>query len=403
MALKGVTILDLTRVLAGPFCTQLMGDYGAKVIKIERPGGGDETRTWGPPFVNGDAVYFLSVNRQKESVCVDMKQRRGRQIIRDLAAQCDVVVHNFVPGKEASLGVDYDTLKSVNKSLVYCSLSGFGNAEGPYRQRPAYDVVVSGIAGLLASTGDAQRVAKPGVAVTDILTGLLASSAIGAALFERERNGGRGQRVDASLFETQLACMANLSANWLVAAKDSQRWGTAHESIVPYQAFRSNDSPHADDIVFGALNDEQFSRLCRALFDDGDAAGDPRFATNALRVEHRAELVDIVQRQCSKLSRAALLGRLQDASLPCGPVNSMAEALQDEHAAAIGMVARTLPHPKHGELPHVRCPVTFSEHSPAPRSKPPPLLGEHTRSVLANMLNYSDEHIDHLYKNRIVE
>uniref|UniRef100_A0A182UFH8 Uncharacterized protein n=1 Tax=Anopheles melas TaxID=34690 RepID=A0A182UFH8_9DIPT len=317
--LEGIRILDLTRIVAGPYCTMVLGDLGAEVYKIERPYEGDESRKWGPPFMRNstDSVYFMAANRNKKSVCVNLKT--GREVIYELAKKCDVLVENYVPGKLDSLGLGYETLKSIAPSLVYCSITGFGT-EGLYKAKPGYDVIAASMGGLLHITGSEDGPpAKVGIAITDIATGLYAHGAILAALLQRYRTG-RGQKIDVNLFSTQVACLINVASNYLNAGKEAKRWGTAHESIVPYEAFETKTGY----ITLGCGSDAQFVSLCR-LLGVAELAQDERFASNRTRVSHRKELIAILSDILKSKSSSDWMRIFEGASFPVGPINSMKE------------------------------------------------------------------------------
>uniref|UniRef100_F7BY51 Succinyl-CoA:glutarate CoA-transferase n=1 Tax=Monodelphis domestica TaxID=13616 RepID=F7BY51_MONDO len=321
--LDGVKILDLTRVLAGPFSTMNLGDLGAEVIKVERPGAGDDTRTWGPPFVGLESIYFLSVNRNKKSISVNIKHPKGRQIIRELAAVCDVLVENYVPGKLSEMGLGYEDLKEVAPHIIYCSITGYGQT-GPMSARAGYDAVASAISGLLHITGpeDGDPV-RPGVAMTDLATGLFATGSILAGLLQRHRTG-RGLHIDCNLLSSQVACLSHVAANYLIAGREAKRWGTAHGSIVPYQAFRTKDGY----LVVGAGNDQHFVTMCKVL-NLPSLLGDSRYRTNALRVQNRAELVALLSARFAEEMTRTWLSRFEGSGIPYGPINSMQEVFAE--------------------------------------------------------------------------
>ncbi len=381
--LKGVRVLDLTRVLAGPFMTQLLGDYGADVIKIERPGHGDDTRKWGPPFVKDaagrdttESAYYLSCNRNKRSVALDISGRRGAQAVRELAREADVFVENFRPGGLAKYGLDWPALKRINPALIYCSITGFGHT-GPNRDRPGYDIMIQGFGGLMSITGEpGGEPMKTGVAIADIMCGMYAATAILAALHHREKTG-EGQHIDIALADTQMAWLANQGMNCLISGKNPPRLGNAHPNIVPYQVFACADG----HVIVAVGNDAQFARFCEA-FGIAELAEDPRFATNAARVANRAELIPLLRAVLARRPRKEALSRLEEAEVPCGPVNTIAEAFATDQAAAREMIV-SMPHPlaASGEVPLIGNPVKFSE-TPVTYRRPPPLCGEHTGEVL---------------------
>eukprot|EP01137_Pigoraptor_chileana_P014969 Opistho-2@70279 len=388
--LSGIRVVDLTRVLAGPFCTMQLGDLGADVIKIELPQTGDDTRAWGPPFVHGESAYFLCVNRNKRSITVNLKSPEGVQIVRDLVAKSDVLVENYLPGKLASMGLGYETLSKVNPKLVYCSITGYGPT-GPYKDRAGYDVIAAGMGGLMHITGpeDGSPV-KVGVAITDMATGLYAHGAIMAALFARTRTG-KGQKIDCSLLETQIAVLANIGSNYLIAGSESRRWGSAHESIVPYSGFPTSDG----HVIVGAVNNRQFVALCD-LLGMPHLSKDPRYIENRDRVKHRKELTATLDAAFRKHTTEEWLGRLRRSGLAHGPINTVAQAHNDPQVLHREMV-REIEHPTAGSIKVAGIPVKYSETKPTIR-RPPPLLGQHTDEVLASVTGYDAARIAHLHK-----
>lgn len=393
--LNGIRVLDLTRIVAGPFCTMILSDLGADIIKVERPKSGDESRRWGPPFLNNstDSVYFMAANRNKRSVCIDLK--RGHDIVADLATHCDVLVENYIPGKLETFNLGYEQLSKRSPSLIYCSISGYGNT-GPYAKRPGYDVIAASMGGLLHITGEeGGQPAKVGVAVTDIATGLYAHGAILAALYQRQRTGF-GQKIDANLLSTQVASLINVASNYLNAGREAKRWGTAHESIVPYESFKTTTGY----LTVGAGSDVQFQALCQFL-QMQDLATDPRFVTNTKRVEHRTELVDILKDIFIRHSTDYWMDCLAKAPFPFGPVNNMAQVFSDPHIEAIGLV-KELQHPDAGTVKVVGPPVTYSHALNTARTAPP-TLGQHTDEVLQELLGYTPEHIHSLKKSHIIQ
>jgi crotonobetainyl-CoA:carnitine CoA-transferase CaiB-like acyl-CoA transferase len=371
--LAGLRVLDLSRVLAGPLCTMVLGDLGADVIKVERPGTGDDTRTWGPPWAEGpagrEAAYYLCVNRNKRSLAADLKTDEGREIVRRLAADADVLVENFAPGTLERCGLGYDALAAANPRLVWCTISGYGSA-GPEAGRPGYDFAVQARAGWMAITGEPEGAPmKVGVAVVDVLTGQNAAIAILAALRERE-GGGRGQRVEVTLFDSAVAGLINVAQAALVTGREPARWGNAHVTIVPYQAFDAADRP----FIVAVGNDGQWRKLCVAIGADVLGA-DPRFATNPGRVEHRAEVVDPLADIFRTRAAAEWLGLLEAAGVPCSPVQSVREALADPVLAERGPWAAS--GHTYGDVATVPSPFCFSR-TPASLRRPPPALGQHT-------------------------
>jgi len=403
--LEGIRALDLTRVLAGPWATQNLADLGAEVIKIERPGQGDDTRKWGPPFVRdregrdtADAAYFMAANRGKKSVTLDIASAEGQEIARRLAAASDVVVENFKVGDLARYGLDYARLRQGHEGLVYCSITGFGQ-DGPYRDRPGYDFMIQGLGGLMSVTGERDDLAgggpqKVGVAVADLFTGMYATSAIVAALFHRERTG-EGQHIDLALLDAQVAMLANLSAAYLASGRVPGRMGNAHQAIVPYQVFRAADG----FLIVAVGNDGQFARFCEVA-GLAALATDPRFATNPARVAHRDELVAVIAGRLATRPAAEWLAALEAAQVPCGPINDLAQVFADPQVRHRGMVA-TLPHAAAGEVRVVANPVRFSA-TPARSERAPPRLGEHTDEVLGGLLGLPAAALEDLRARRVI-
>ncbi len=388
LPLKGYRVLDLSRILAGPYCTMILGDQGAEVIKIERPGTGDDTRTWGPPFAAGESAYYLCCNRNKRSVVVDLRQPAGKELIRELAKVSDVLVENFTPGLMKEFGLDYETLRKLNPKLVYASVTAYGQ-DGPYRDRPGYDMVLSAVGGLMGITGEREgNPCKVGVAITDVLTGVYASSAIISALLWWERSG-RGQYLDISLLDIQVAGLANIASNYLVANQEATRWGTAHQSIVPYQVFHTKDRP----ISIAVANQKLWINFCKAA-GKKEWLDDPRFESNPKRVENRDILLPLVEKLFAGRTCDEWMDLLVRAAVPCGPVNDMKHLFADPQVVHRGMIAE-VPHPTIGTLRLAGVPIKCSETTGAIRL-PPPLLGEHTDEVLSGVLGYSRERIDAL-------
>ena len=392
VALEGIRVLDLSRVLAGPWASQLLADYGAEVIKIERPGKGDDTREWGPPWLRDregretrESAYFLSTNRNKRSVTVNLASPAGQGIVRELAARSDVLIENFRVGALARFGLDAASLRADNPGLVYCSISAYGQ-QGPRAGEAGYDAMIQASAGLMSLTGDADGPPqKTGVAVSDLMAGMYAASAILAALFAR-RDGGEGQVIDVPLYDTQLAWLANQAMNYLVSGDVPSRHGNGHPNIVPYQAFATRDGY----LVLAVGNDGQFA-ACAECLGLADLATDPRFASNAARVRHRDELVPRIAERIAAGSTAEWLERFGALGIPCGPVNDLEQAFADPQVGARGLLAR-LPHPLAGDVPGVAHPVRLSA-TPARAVRAAPLLGEHTDEVLSRVLGYGDERI----------
>jgi len=396
--------LELARVLAGPWAAQTLADLGASVIKVEKPGEGDDTRQWGPPWAKGPdgrptrvSGYFLSTNRGKRSVTIDFTRPEGQRLVQDLARRCDVVIENFRVGGLAKYGLDYPALKAINPGLVYCSITGFGQT-GPYRHRPGYDFMIQGMGGLMSFTGEADGrpgagPMKVGVAVADIFTGLYATIAILGALAHRERTG-EGQQIDLALLDSQVAVLANQALNYLVSGVSPVRLGNAHPNIVPYQAFPTADG----HLILAVANDGQFAKFCEAA-GRPELARDERFATNEARVEHRDELAAIVADIISAKTSAHWLKVLEH-SVPCGPINTLAQVFADPQVQARGMQLE-LPHPIAGSVPSVANPIKYSATPLVFESAPPP-LGAHTREVLREDLGLSIEEIDRLREAGVI-
>jgi formyl-CoA transferase len=395
LPLKGYRVLDVSRILAGPFCTMILGDQGADVIKVERPGVGDDTRTWGPPFSGGESAYYLCCNRNKRSIVIDLKEPAGQDLIRELAAVSDVFVENFTPGLTKRFGLDYETLRGINPRLVYASITAYGQ-DGPYRNRPGYDMVLSAVGGLMYITGEQDGPpCKVGVAITDVLTGVYASGAITSALLWRERSG-RGQYLDVCLLDAQVSGLANIASNYLVAGKEAKRWGTAHESIIPYQVFQTKDRP----IAIAVANQKLWGNFCK-LVGKEEWTGDPRFETNAKRVENRGVLLPLIEELFAERTCDEWMELLVGGAIPCGPVNDMQHLFTDPQIRHRGMIAE-VPHPTIGTLRMTGIPIKYSE-TPGTVRRHPPLLGEHTDEVLADALGYVPEKIESLKRANVIE
>ncbi len=387
-ALEHLRVLDLTRVLAGPWCTQLLADLGADVVKIERPGSGDDTRAWGPPYLSdptgrdtSEAAYYLSANRGKRSVTVDISKPEGQQLVRRLAEAADVVVENYKVGQLAKYGLDYARLSEVNPRLIYCSITGFGQ-DGPYKDRAGYDFIIQAMGGFMSITGERDDLPgggpqKAGVAVSDLMTGMYSTVAILAAVAQRSRSGV-GQYIDMALFDTMIAMLANMNMNYLTTGKAPGRAGNAHQNIVPYQVFAAADG----HVVIAVGNDSQYAKFCE-IAGRPDLAADPRFASNAGRVRNRAALVPLLEAIVRDRPAAFWAEKLEAAGVPCGPINSIAQALGDPQAVARG-IRVDLPHPVGGTVPLVGMPIRMSGSSPN-YERPPPLLGQHTDEVLREL------------------
>ncbi|MFH1891384.1 MAG: CaiB/BaiF CoA-transferase family protein, partial [Candidatus Zixiibacteriota bacterium] len=350
------------------------------------PGTGDDTRTWGPPFSGGESAYYLCCNRNKKSIVIDLKQPAGLELVRDLVKVSDVLVENFTPGLTKRFGLDYGTLHELNPRLVYASITAYGH-DGPYRERPGYDMVLSAVGGLMWITGEQDgNPCKVGVAITDVLTGVYASSAITSALLWRERSG-RGQFLDISLLDVQVSGLANIASNYLVAGKEAQRWGTAHESIIPYQVFNTKDRP----IAIAVANQKLWVNFCKLVGKEGWLS-DPRFESNPKRVENRETLLPIVAALFAQKTCDEWMELLVGAAIPCGPVNNMQHLFDDPQVRHRGMIAE-VPHPTIGTLRLTGIPIKASE-TPGTIRLHPPLLGEHTDEVLTGVLDYSSDQIE---------
>jgi crotonobetainyl-CoA:carnitine CoA-transferase CaiB-like acyl-CoA transferase len=382
--LSNIRVLDLSRVLAGPWCTQMLADFGADVIKVEKPGEGDDTRGWGPPFLEngdgtrGDAAYFQSANRGKKSVCIDIAQTEGRRLIRELAAKSDVLVENFKVGGLKKYGLDYDTLKAVNPRLIYCSITGFGQT-GPFAQRAGYDFMIQGMAGVMSITGEPDgNPMKMGVAFSDIFAGLHAVIGIATALYHRERTG-EGQFIDISLLDSQVAVLANQALNYLVVGKAPGRLGNAHPNIVPYQTFATKDG----FIIMAVGNDRQFTEFCRIIGASALAA-DARYEKNKGRVENRSSLIPMLEPLMLKRTTAEWVEAFEAASVPCGPINTLDQVFANPQVMARGLQI-DLTRDDNVQVPGVANPIGFSK-TPNSYELAPPRLGQNTAGVLSDVL-----------------
>jgi crotonobetainyl-CoA:carnitine CoA-transferase CaiB-like acyl-CoA transferase len=409
-SLDGIRILDLSRVLAGPWCTQTLADLGADVIKIERPGTGDDTRTWGPPFLKDaqgaetqEAAYYLGTNRNKRSLTCDIAKPEGQALIRALVAHCDVFVENFKVGDMARYGLDYTSLKVLNPRLVYCSVTGFGQT-GPYAERAGYDYAIQGMGGLMSVTGERDDLGggpqKVGVAVSDLMTGMYATVAILAALRHAEKTG-EGQQVDMALLDTQVAMLANLGANYLVSGKVPGRAGNAHQNIVPYQVFEVAPAADGtkDHIILAVGNDSQYAKFC-TVANIPELATNPLFAKNRDRVLNRAQLVPILEAVMKTRTKGDWLAALEAAKVPCGAINNLAEVFDDPQVEARHMVTQWQ-HPVKNHLRLVSSPIKLSV-TPVRTDLPPPMLGQHTEEVLRSVLNYSDAQLSDLKRKEVI-
>ena len=404
-ALSHIRVLDLSRVLAGPWAGQIFGDLGAEVIKVERPGSGDDTRHWGPPYIKDaegndsrEAAYFQSANRNKQSLTLDFTQSEGQRLVRELIAQCDVLLENFKVGGLAAYGLDYESLKAINPRLIYCSITGFGQS-GPYAKRAGYDFMIQGLGGLMSLTGrpEGEEGAGPmkvGVALTDILTGLYATVGVLAALNQREQSGV-GQYIDVALLDVQVACLANQAMNYLATGVSPKRLGNAHPNIVPYQDFPSADG----NFILAVGNDGQFRKFCEVA-GIANFADDPRFVTNKARVAHRAELIPLLRQATVFKTTAQWIELLEKAGVPCGPINDLQQVFADPQVQARGL-RLDLPNALGSSTPQVASPLRLSATPVAYRSAPP-LLGQHTEALLQRLLGMSETQIAELREAGVI-
>ncbi|MDH0098697.1 CoA transferase [Ectopseudomonas hydrolytica] len=404
-ALSHIRVLDLSRVLAGPWCGQILGDLGAEVIKVERPGSGDDTRHWGPPYIKDaegndsrEAAYFQSANRNKQSLTLDFTQLEGQRLVRELVAQCDVLLENFKVGGLAAYGLDYESLKVINPRLIYCSITGFGQT-GPYAKRAGYDFMIQGLGGLMSLTGrpEGEEGAGPmkvGVALTDILTGLYATVGVLAALNQREQSG-IGQHIDVALLDVQVACLANQAMNYLATGVSPRRLGNAHPNIVPYQDFPSADG----NFILAVGNDGQFRKFCEVACLPA-LADDPRFSTNKARVAHRAELIPLLRQATVFKTTTQWIELLEKAGVPCGPINDLQQVFVDPQVQARGLRI-DLPNAMGSTTPQVASPLRLSATPVAYRSAPP-LLGQHTEALLQRLLGMSETQVAELREAGVI-
>ncbi len=393
-ALEGLRVLDLTRILAGPMCAQMLGDMGADVIKVEPPGTGDDTRTWGPPFANGESAYFLGINRNKRSLTLNMASKPGQEILAQLVKKADVLVENFKLGTIEKWGITNDWLEQNAPRVVRCSITGYGSS-GPDAALPGYDFILQAESGLMSICGEPDGTpTKYGVAIVDVVTGLYACNSILGALAARERTG-RGQHVEVCLYDSSIAMLINVASNYLVSGKDARRFGNGHPNVVPYTTY-----PTADSMIAVAVgNDGQFSRFAETV-GHAEWARDARFAKNPDRVTNREALDNPIAQALKAGKTAAWIEKLRAAGVPCGPINTVAEALTDPHTLARDMV-RTVKHPKAGDLKMVGIPFRMNG-TPATIRRAPPLLGEHTEEVLAGELGLTAERIAQLRAEKVI-
>lgn len=392
--LHGVRVLDLTRVVAGPYCSMFLGDLGAEVVKVEQPVAGDDTRGWGPPFTGGESAYFLSINRNKQSLTLDLKSKRAAEILRALAKRADIIIENFRPGTMERLGLGEKDLRRINPRLIYGSLTGFG-VDGPMSDWPGYDLMVQAWGGLMSITGmpDGEPV-KVGVAIIDLVAGLMLGKAIVAALYVREKTGV-GQRIDTSLLEAEVASLINVGSNYLIGGNIPARWGNAHPNIVPYQHFKTADGY----LVIGVASETIWKRFCAAV-GEGVLIDDPRFSNNAKRVENRSALIGLLSAMFSKRDNDTWFQLLTRAEVPCAPVQTIDQVFHAPQVLHRKMLLE-VDHPTAGKIRMAGIPVKFSD-TPAAVRKPPPLLGQHNEEVLRNWLGMSAAAIEELKKEKII-
>ena len=392
--LDGIRVLDLTRALAGPFCTLMLGDYGADVIKIEMPGTGDDTRHWGPPFIGEESAYFLSINRNKRSLTLNFKEEKAREIFLKLAEGSDVVVENFTPGVMSRFGLEYETVKRANPRIIYCSISGFGQ-DGPYQSRPAYDQIMQGISGLMSVTGDPQgEPEKIGVAVTDIGAGMWAAFAVMSALYRREQDG-EGQYIDISMLDAQVAWLTYQAGYFFAYGRPPQRLGKAHPTLVPYQAFMGKDGKYFN-VAVGS--ERLWERFCQAVKRE-DLKDHPDYATNGVRVENRATLAPLLQEYFLSREADEWVADLQANSVPAGPINDLADVFADPQVLHREMLLE-IPHPTLDSIKQTGLPVKFSR-TPGGLDQHPPLLGEHNQAILKD-LGYSEAEVEDLAAKAVI-
>ena len=393
-ALEGIRVLDLTRALAGPFCTLMLGDYGADVIKIEIPGSGDDTRHWGPPFIGDESAYFLSINRNKRSLTLNFKEEKAREIFLKLVEDSDVVVENFTPGVMGRFGLEYEAVKRANPGIIYCSISGFGQ-DGPYQSRPAYDQIMQGISGLMSITGDPEgEPEKIGVAVTDIGAGMWAAFAVMSALYRREQDG-EGQYIDISMLDAQVAWLTYQAGYYFAYGRPPQRLGKAHPTLVPYQAFMAKDGKYFN-VAVGS--ERLWERFCQAVKRE-DLKDHPDYATNGVRVENRTTLAPLLQEYFLTRDADDWVVDLQAHSVPAGPINDLADVFSDPQVLHRDMFLE-IPHPTLTSVKQTGLPIKFSR-TPGGLDQHPPLLGEHNQAIL-QALGYSEAEIQDLAEKSVI-
>ena len=395
-ALDGLRVLDLTRALAGPYCTMMLGDYGADVVKIELPGTGDDTRHWAPPFIGDQSAYFLSINRNKRSMTLNLRHDRGKEIFMRMAKEADVVVENFTPGVVERLGIGYESVKAINSGVVYCSISGFGQT-GPYRNKSAYDQTMQGLGGIMSLTGEPDRPpVKMGIALTDIGAGMMAAFAIMTVLFHRESHQeDEGQYIDISMLDLQVAWLTYMGGYYFATGKNPEKVGAAHPTQVPYQAFMCQDGNYIN-VAVGS--ERLWERFCKAMNRE-DLFDHPDYAKNGERLRNRSKLVPLLQEEFLKKEVHSWVQQLEEGGVPCGPINELSDVFADPHVLSRGMVLE-IPHPTLGQVKQTGVPIKFSRtHGSVDRH--PPLLGEHTREILLQ-LGYSEDETNRLGEDDVI-
>jgi len=385
--LEGIRVIDLSHIVVGPFCSMILGDMGAEVIKIEMPNSGDETRLWGPPFAGGESAYFFSLNRNKKSLTLNLKTEKGKEILRKLIAESDVLIENFRPGTMDKLGFGYEPAKEINPRMIYCSITGYGKT-GPLAHEGGVDIVVAAEAGLIGITGQQDGPpAKVGVAITDVLTGLFAQGAIANALYYREKTG-KGQRIDLSLFQSQISALINMASNYLISGSVPQRWGLAHANIVPYQGFKTEDKEY---IMVSVTSEKMWINFCRVI-GKPELASDPKYDANEKRVVHREDLVPMLEELFITRTSDYWIKELRTAKIACGRVNTMDRVFDHPQIEPLNVVVE-VDHPTAGRIKLVGIPVEYSE-TPGSIRLPPPLLGQHTDEILSELMGYTEKEIE---------
>jgi crotonobetainyl-CoA:carnitine CoA-transferase CaiB-like acyl-CoA transferase len=392
--LHGIRVLDLSQSLAGPACTMILADLGADVIKVEIPNKGDMTRSWGPPFIKGESAYFLSVNRNKKSITLNLKKEKGREILYKLSEKFDVFIENFRSGVTDKLEIDYETIQKINPNIIYCSISGFGQT-GPYRDRPAYDLMIQGMSGFMGITGEPNRPpVRIGVAITDLISAMYSSIAILSALIAREKVG-MGQYIDIALLDGAVSWMTYMASNYFATGEIPKRSGNSHPSIVPYQGFKTKDEKY---IILAVGNDRLWKSFCDVL-GFKELAENPKFSTNPKRVENREELVSVIAKQFLTKTRKEWLKILAE-KVPCGPIYTMDEIFRDPQVLHRGMLVE-LDHSVAGKIKQIGIPINLAK-TPAKIKSPPPTLGEHSEEILKDILNFSEDEINKLKIEEVV-